>query len=167
MREHVLVVIKPDCLQRGLTGHVIQMFSHLGLKLTAAKALRVTEELAKKHYQHLQDEPFFSDLIALITGKMHGTDKVLAFIYSGEDAIAKCRELAGATNPEEAHPRSIRGCFGRITTKGIFENVVHVSSDKEEAAREIKLWFSPEQIEEEILPTKEGTLEKKTKTIWA
>jgi nucleoside-diphosphate kinase len=64
----------------------------------------------------------------------------------GKDAIAVCRRVAGATNPEEAHRRSIRGAFGRITQQGVWENLVHVSSDRKEARREIKLWFKGHEL---------------------
>ena len=70
----------------------------------------------------------------------------MVVVYYGKGAIRICRKIAGATNPEEADPTSIRGAYGRITTKGVFENVVHVSSDKAEAEREIKLWFTPDEV---------------------
>jgi nucleoside-diphosphate kinase len=93
-------------------------------------------------------------------------DRVFAFVYQGEDAIARMRRIAGATNPEEADPVSIRGAYGRITTKGVYENVVHCSSDTSEAEREIKLWFSPEELTEDIYPIKiiDMTIKKK---VWA
>jgi nucleoside-diphosphate kinase len=85
---------------------------------------------------------------------MHQRHKVLALVYWGENAITKVRQLAGATNPEEADPVSIRGSYGRITTKGVYENVIHTSSDATEAEREIKLWFDPDEIILELYPTK-------------
>ena len=81
--------------------------------------------------------------------------------------IKKCRELAGATNPEKADPTSIRGSFGRITTNGVFENVLHVSSDRREAQREIKLWFEPDDIVEELYPTQIKILKSVKKKAWA
>jgi len=75
------------------------------------------------------------------------------------------RELAGTTNPEEAEPTSIRGQYGRITSAGLFENVMHCSANEEEAENEIKLWFEPSEIVDEIYPVKE--IEKKLKKqIW-
>ena len=91
----------------------------------------------------------------------------MALVYWGDEAITKCRELAGATNPEEADPTSIRGSYGRITTKGLYENVIHVSSNESEAQREIKLWFKPEEIIVDLYPTKEITEEKKKSKVWA
>ena len=72
-------------------------------------------------------------------GNLHGKNPVVAMVFTGPEAIAKCRTIAGATNPEEARHKSVRGKFGRVTTKGVFENLVHVSSDLKEARREIAL----------------------------
>jgi nucleoside-diphosphate kinase len=102
----------------------------------------------------LRDKPFFDELIHFLMGDLHHhQDKVLAMAFSGEDAVRKGREIAGATNPELADPHSLRGSMGRVTTKGVFENVVHVSSDAKEGEREIKLWFPPEDIAGDIFPT--------------
>jgi len=75
--------------------------------------------------------------------------------------------LAGATNPEEASPVSIRGQYGRITTRGIYENVIHASSDEKDAEREIKLWFEPDEIIIDIYPSKEAVLNNVKKRVWA
>ena len=91
----------------------------------------------------------------------------MALVYWGKDAIKKCRDLAGATNPEEADPTSIRGSYGRITTSGVYENVIHVSSNEEEAAREIKLWFKPCEIIVDLYPQKEITHKEHKVKDWA
>ncbi|MBF0512232.1 MAG: hypothetical protein HQL13_07910 [Candidatus Omnitrophica bacterium] len=72
-------------------------------------------------------------------------DKTFAMLM-GDEVVLKCRTIAGATNPEEADPKSVRGKFGRVTTKGVFENLVHVSSDPREARREIALWFKKNEL---------------------
>jgi nucleoside-diphosphate kinase len=137
------------------------------LEIVAAKIMRVSKELAEEHYRHLKDRPFFSDLIKYIQGVLHNRRKVMALIYWGEDAIVKCRQLAGATNPEEAEPTSIRGSYGRITTSGVYENVIHVSANEADAEREIRLWFQPDEIIVNLYPTKE-VVEKERKTkAWA
>ena len=100
-------------------------------------------------------------------GKYHQQKKLIAVIYYGENAIARCRTIAGATNPEEADPESIRGAYGRITTKGVYENVVHVSSDAAEAEREIKLWFSPADVTMDIYPVKYKTVSTHKEKVWA
>ena len=86
--------------------------------------------------------------------------KVMALVYWGENAIGKVREICGSTNPEEADVVSIRGQYGRITTKGVYENVIHASTDKKEAEREIKLWFEPDELITDIYPTKKVKMNK-------
>ena len=107
------------------------------------------------------NEKFFDELIRYIMGEYH-TKRVLAMVYEGENAIKKIRRIAGATNPEKAEPISIRGKYGRITTKGVFENVIHASENKQEAEREIKLWFRPDELSHVIFATerKQLTVEK-------
>ncbi|MBM3246374.1 MAG: nucleoside-diphosphate kinase [Candidatus Omnitrophica bacterium] len=155
MEQAALILIKPDGLKKSLTGNILTRLSETKLEIVAAKMARVSRQLAEEHYKHLKDKPFFPEIIRYIQGELHNRHKVLALIYWGEDAIAKCRELAGATNPEEAEPTSIRGSYGRITTAGVYENVIHVSSNIEEAEREIKLWFQPGEVIVNLYPTKE------------
>ena len=118
--------------------------------------MRVSDDLALKHYAHLKDKPFFDELIKYIKGELYGDKykRVLVLVYCGEEAIQKVRKLAGATNPEEADSTSIRGAYGRITTKGVYENVVHVSASQNEAEREIKLWFNPDEIVDALYASK-------------
>lgn len=146
--EKTLILIKPDAAYRKLTGLIIDRLENSGFEMVAAKLVKVTDELARKHYEALKDQPFFEDLIKYIKGEFHGikTNKILALVYSGENAISEIRKIVGSTNPEEAQPGTIRGSFGRITTKGRYENVIHASATKEDAEREIKLWFKDEEI---------------------
>jgi nucleoside-diphosphate kinase len=167
MNQAVLILIKPDGLKKSLTGNILTRLSETKLEIVAAKMVRVSDELAKSHYQHLKDKPFFPELIKYLKGELHDRLKVMALIYWGKDAIKKCRELAGATNPEEADPTSIRGSYGRITTKGLYENVIHVSSNEEDACREIKLWFDPPEIIVDLYPTKEEICRECRKQGWA
>lgn len=144
--EQTLVLIKPDGLKRSLTGNIIAILSHPDNMIVAAKLVKVTRELAEKHYSHLAHKPFFKDLIKFLLGEWH-TNRVLAIIYEGPNIIHRIRETAGATNPEEAKPDSIRGKYGRIHSKtGVFENVIHCSANNKEAEKEIKLWFEPHEI---------------------
>jgi nucleoside-diphosphate kinase len=167
MSPAVLILIKPDGLKKSLTGNILTRLSETKLEIVAAKMVRVSRELAIRHYEHLKDKPFFEDIIQYLQGELHGRRKVMALVYWGEEAIKKCRELAGATNPEEADPTSIRGSYGRITTRGIYENVIHVSSNEAEAEREIKLWFSPEEIIVDLYPVKEVREPPHQKQAWA
>lgn len=165
--QATLILIKPDGLKKSLTGNILTRLSETKLEIVAAKMVRVSRELAEEHYQHLKDKPFFEELIKYIRGELHDRRKVMALIYWGKDAIKKCRELAGATNPEEAESTSIRGSYGRITTSGVYENVIHVSSTEEEAEREIKLWFSPAEIIVDLYSTKEAVEKEHKKKAWA
>lgn len=141
-----LVIIKPDAIQRHLTGAVLSRLETLGLKLVGAKLVRVSRALAEEHYTSLRQKPFFGELIRQLCGELHGVDAVLALVYAGPEAVAKIRQVAGATNPEAADPTTIRGAFGRMRTNGWMENVLHASSDDLEARREITLWFRPEEL---------------------
>jgi nucleoside-diphosphate kinase len=165
--EQTLVLIKPDGLKKSLTGNILTRLSETKLEIVAAKITRVSRELAIKHYEHMKEKPFFGDLIKYIRGELHQRRKVMAMVYWGEGAISKVRDIAGLTNPEEADPVSIRGAYGRITTKGVYENVIHASRDKEEAEREIKLWFLPDEIIVELYPTKIVQESKVKKKLWA
>lgn len=167
MKEQAtLVIVKPDGLKKSLTGNILSRLAETKLKIIAAKVLRVEISLANKHYEHLKDKPFFSQLQKYITGQLHGENRVMALVYWGEDAINKVRKIAGATNPEEADPVSIRGAYGRILTAGLFENVIHASSNPEESEREIKLWFDPEEIVYDLYPTEEVVLNNIKKRSW-
>ena len=164
--EATLVLIKPDGLAKSLTGNVLTRLSEAKLEIAAAKCVRVTRELAEEHYRALRDKPFFPALIEYLIGKYHTRKKVLAVVYVGKEAIKKVRDLSGATNPEEADPTTIRGQYGRITTKGVYENVIHASANAEDAEREIKLWFKPDEIIFSIYSTKVvKTTEEKI--VWA
>ena len=154
MIEQTLVLVKPDGLVRSLTGNILTRLSETKLEIVAAKICRVSRQLAEAHYAHLKGQPFYNELIRYLQGELHERRKVMALIYWGEDAIRKVRELAGETNPEKASPTSIRGSFGRIRSTGLYENVIHASSDEKEAAREIKLWFKPDDILIELYPTR-------------
>jgi nucleoside-diphosphate kinase len=158
-------LIKPDGLKKSLTGNILTRLSETKLEIAAAKVRRISRKLAEEHYRHLKDESFFEDLIKYIRGELHDRKKIMAMVYYGEDAINKVRRLCGATNPEEADAVSIRGAYGRITTKGVYENVIHTSTNGSEAEREIKLWFEPDEIIFDVYETKEVE-DKIKKHVW-
>ena len=167
MNEATLILVKPDGLKKSLTGNILTRLSETKLEIVACRITRVSRELAEEHYRHLKDKPFFGDLMQYICGELHDRRKVMALLYWGEDAITKCRSLAGSTNPEEADPTSIRGSYGRITTGGVYENVIHVSANAEDTEREIKLWFKPCEIIVDLYPVKEEVLKDKKTKVWA
>lgn len=145
--QQSLVLIKPDAMKRNLMGPVLTKLNETGLTMVAARLVKVSDKLANDHYVDHVGKPFFPQLVEYITGRLHGGDMpVLAMVLEGEDAIAKIRALGGNTNPEKAEPNTVRGMFGRITTAGVFENVLHASANPMEAEREVKLWFKPDEI---------------------
>jgi len=155
--ERTLVLIKPDGLYKSLTGNIITTLSETKLRIVGAKVVKVSKELAEKHYSELKQNlirkfgeekgnEIFESTLQYIQGKHH-TDRVLALVYSGEDAVKKVREIAGETNPERASPTSIRGKYGRIHSETkVFENVIHCSDTPENAEREISLWFKEDEV---------------------
>jgi nucleoside-diphosphate kinase len=159
--QQCLVLIKPDGLIKSLTGDVITALSQSKLKIVGAKIVSVKRELAEFHYSELKNNLIkkfgqekgvhvFEEVLKYILGDYH-TNRVMALVYHGEEAIQKIRDIVGSTNPEEAGPTTIRGKYGRIHSKtNVFENVVHASDSEESAKKEIQLWFSPDELAELI-----------------
>lgn len=137
MEEQSLVLLKPDCLQRGITGEIISRFERKGLKFVAMKMLLVTREKAEKHYEEHRDKPFFKDLVNFIT-----SSPVVALVVESEEAIRLTRKLAGATKVEDAAPGTIRGDYVIHTSS----NIVHTSDSPDSAQREIANFFNPEEL---------------------
>ena len=144
--EATLVIVKPDAIQRGLVGEALSRLEPLRLEVIGAKAVRVSHALAEEHYKHIRAKPFFQETVDHLRGVLHGGSSVLAFVYWGEQAIERVRTVTGATNPEKAEPTTIRGALGRNRATGLMENVLHASSDRAEAEREIRLWFTPAEL---------------------
>lgn len=145
-KEQTLVLIKPDGMKRSLSGEVIMAFEGAKLKMVAAKVVKVSEQLARKHYAMHEGKPFYEGLIAFIQGKKHGENRILALVFEGPNAVKHVRSITGATNPEKADPWTIRGKYGRITSEGEIENVVHASGTPAEAKDELALWFKKDEI---------------------
>lgn len=147
MKERTLILIKPDAISKKLTGIIIDRIEHLGLDMKGAKVRVMTEELAREHYSNLAGKPFLAGVISFMRGDFNGIadHRIYAFVYEGEDAIAKVRAALGATDPAKAEPFSIRGAFGCFKD-GVMQNCVHASGSREDAQREINLWFKPEEL---------------------
>ena len=137
LNERTLVLIKPDGVQRGLSGQIIGRLERTGLKVVGAKMLQVSRELAAKHYAEHEGKPFYEALVGYIC-----TSPVIALCLQGTDAVATTRKLMGATNPADAAPGTIRGDFGIE----IGRNLVHGSATAEDAAREVALFFSEDEL---------------------
>lgn len=132
MSERSLALIKPDAVEKNLIGEVIGRYEKNGLKVTALKMLKVSEEFAGIHYSHLQGKVFYQELIDFIT-----RSPLCAVVLQGENVVEKVREINGATDPKEAAPGTIRNQYGTDKT----ENCVHASDSAERAKIEIALWF--------------------------
>ena len=152
MEEKTLVLIKPDAMVKQLAGNVISDLYNLNLKMIGLKLVNVQRELAEKHYDKLKSEKgekIFEGTIKHLIGEYHENENVVAIVYKGKNAIQKVREFAGETNPEKAYFSSIRGKYGRIISeKNLFESVIHASDSKENAEREIDLWFDKSELVE-------------------
>ena len=135
--ERSFVMVKPDGVQRGLAGEVMHRLERRGLKLVGAKFLKVSLELAERHYAEHQGKPFYPGLIQFIT-----SSPVLAMVWEGEKAIGIIRATVGSTDPAQAGPGTIRGDLA--VDKG--QNLIHASDGPESAAREIALWFQPDEV---------------------
>ncbi|KAA0009883.1 nucleoside-diphosphate kinase [Thermoplasmatales archaeon ex4484_30] len=137
--ERTFLMIKPDGVQRRLIGKILQRIEQSGFKIVAMKFLKVSQEMAEKHYEMHKGKPFYEGLIKYIT-----SGPVLAMIVEGENAIERIRRLVGSTDPQKAEPGTIRGDFAQH----IGRNIIHASDGKETAEKEINLWFKKEEIVE-------------------
>lgn len=137
MVERTLVLIKPDAVRRRLTGRILDRFEQRGLTIRAAKLVQVGRDLAERHYAEHVEKPFFGELVEFIT-----SSPTLALVLEGEGAIATVRTTMGATNPTTAAPGTIRGDLALSMP----DNLVHGSDSPESAAREVALWFAPEEL---------------------
>lgn len=130
--ERTLIVVKPDGVQRGLTGEILARFERRGFKPVAIKMLTVSRELAEQHYAEHSAKPFFASLCDFIT-----STPSVAMVLEGQNAISLSRQMIGATDPLNATSGTIRGDF----TLDKQMNLIHGSDSPESAARELKLWF--------------------------
>ena len=134
--ERTLVLVKPDGVRRGLSGEILRRIETKGYTLSAVQLKNATPELLAAHYAEHQGKPFYAPLVEFM---MSGP--VLAVVAEGEGVIPGFRSLAGATNPTDAAPGTIRGDLGRDWGTKVQQNLVHGSDSPESAAREIALWF--------------------------
>lgn len=134
--EQTLVLIKPDGVARHLVGRILTRYEEKGLQLVAMKLLHMDESMAARHYAEHVGKDFYPNLLDFIT-----SGPMVAMVLEGREAVAVVRALNGATDPVQAMPGTIRGDFGLSHTK----NVVHSSDSSKSAAREIALFFSPQE----------------------
>jgi nucleoside-diphosphate kinase len=137
--ERTLILLKPDCIQRRLAGRIISRFEDKGFNIVALKMLRVTPELAKKHYAEHVEKGWYPTLEQFITG-----GPIVAAIIEGLESIRVVRDMLGATSGLKAAAGTIRGDFSSSRQM----NLVHASDGPDAAKREIALYFKPEEIVE-------------------
>ncbi len=131
------MLLKPDTVQRALVGDIIARLERRGLKIAGLKLMKVTDELAHRHYGEHEGKPFFADLVQFIT-----SGPLVAMVLEGENAVQLVRTTMGSTNPADSPPGTVRGDYGMT----IGMNLVHGSDSDESAEREIGLFFSPDEV---------------------
>lgn len=137
--ERTLVLVKPDGVQRGLVGTILSRLEAKGLKVVAARMLKVDAALAERHYAEHKGKPFYPGLVGHIT-----SGPTVAFAFEGRSAISVVRLLIGATNPQTADPGTIRGDLALAMTP----NLVHASDSTASAERELALYFKSNDYQE-------------------
>ncbi|MEI3610790.1 nucleoside-diphosphate kinase [Pseudogracilibacillus sp. SO30301A] len=135
--EKTFIMVKPDGVQRGLIGEIVNRFEQKGFSLVGAKLMQISKELAENHYGEHKDRPFFGELVDFIT-----SGPVFVMVWEGENVITTSRLMIGATNPQEANPGSIRGDYAITVGK----NIIHGSDSAESAEREINLFFNESEL---------------------
>lgn len=136
-QETTLILLKPDCVDRGINGEVLKRFEDEGFRIRGCKMFQLTDELLKEHYAHIADRPFFPDVAGFMKSK-----PVIAIALGGDNVIAHVRDLLGPTDSKAAPKGTIRGDFG--TDK--MTNIAHASDSPEAAAVELKRFFKEGEI---------------------
>ncbi|MBM7866434.1 nucleoside-diphosphate kinase [Heliobacterium gestii] len=137
--ERTYLMIKPDGVQRGLIGEIISRFEKKGFQLVGMKFLRLTKEMAEKHYAEHVGKPFFPGLVEYII-----SGPVVAMCWEGKDVVSVSREMMGATNPAKAAPGTIRGAYA----VDIGRNIIHGSDSPASAERELSIYFNAGELVE-------------------
>ncbi len=135
--QQTLILLKPDAVQRRLVGEIIGRMERKGLRLVGLKLVNPTRDLAEKHYAVHKGKPFYESLLSFLT-----SGPSVAMVWEGREAVAACRALMGLTDGAKSPPGTIRGDFGL----SVQNNLVHGSDSPENAATEIALWFTPQEL---------------------
>jgi nucleoside-diphosphate kinase len=135
--QRTLILLKPDCVQRRLVGAIVHRFEQKGLRLAGLKLVQPSRDLAEKHYAVHKGKPFYDSLLSFLT-----SGPTVAMVWEGREAVVVARTLMGATDGTKAPPATIRGDFAL----SVQNNLVHGSDSTENAAIEIALWFTPQEL---------------------
>lgn len=141
-KERTFIMIKPDGVQRGLVGKIIQRFEDKGFKLVGMKMVWPSEDLLKQHYADLSSRPFFPGLV-----KYMSSGPVVPMVWEGLNAVKTGRVMLGETNPKDSAPGTIRGDY----CIQVGRNIIHGSDSVDSANKEIKLWFGEEKKKEGVI----------------
>ena len=136
MTERTLILVKPDGVERNLTGQVLARFERKGYRIAELKMLVPSRELLEQHYAEHKGKPFYEPLVSYM-----GSGPVVALVLEGNGVLEGARTLMGSSHPTTAAPGTIRGDFGRDWGESVQKNLVHGSDSSESADREIALWF--------------------------
>ncbi len=154
--ERTFVALKPDAIQRGITGQIIHRLERAGMRLVAMKMIKADDELLKEHYSEHVDKDFYEGLKNFMQ-----EGPVVAMVWEGVNAVPNVRKIVGETAPREARPGTIRGDFAHMSfshadEKGqAVKNLIHASGEKKEAMEEIALWFDDDEIKDYTRTDKE------------
>ena len=135
--ERTFIMLKPDAVQRGLMGEIIERFETRGFKLVGMKFMLASQDLLKTHYSDLSKKPFFPELIRYMT-----SGPVVPMVFEGLSAVKQGRTMLGATNPKDSAPGTIRGDL----CVDVGRNIIHGSDSVESANKEVALWFTPGEL---------------------
>lgn len=135
--ERTLIIAKPDAVQRGLVGEIIQRFERKGLKLIGLKMMVLDQQILKKHYAEHLEKPFYSSLESFMK-----SSPVVVMAWEGFECVNSVRILVGSTNPREANAGTIRGDF----SLGTGRNLIHASDSKSSGEREVSLFFNEDEL---------------------
>ncbi|MCJ7429472.1 MAG: nucleoside-diphosphate kinase [Candidatus Nanohaloarchaeota archaeon QJJ-5] len=147
--ERTFVALKPDAVKRGIVGDVITRLERSGMRLAATRMLRADDEILEQHYSEHVDKDFYEGLRDFMK-----EGPVIAMVWEGVNAVANVRKLVGDTAPREADPGTIRGDFAHVSFEHAdsegkaVKNLIHASGNKEEAEKEVSIWFDDAEIHE-------------------
>ncbi len=145
--ERTFVAIKPDAVQRGITGQILERLERSGMRLSAMKMIRADDETLEDHYSEHVEKDFYEGLRDFMK-----EGPIIAMVWEGVNAVENIRKLVGDTAPKEAKPGTIRGDFAHISFEHADEkgkavkNIVHASGNHEEAEKEVGIWFDESEI---------------------
>ncbi|MPZ24590.1 MAG: nucleoside-diphosphate kinase [Dehalococcoidia bacterium] len=135
--ERTLVLVKPDAVQRGLAGEIVSRLERRGLRIAGLKLLQISKEMAARHYAEHEGKPFYPGLVEFIT-----SGPVVAAAIEGPGAVQATRQTMGTTDPQKAGPGTIRADLGL----DLGRNLIHGSDSPESAARELAIFFRPDEM---------------------